>query len=308
MHHDEEGLRLLIDHFRAFYRSTYPEDIETLIRYFAVFGAGGFDIDTTIPIKRLIEEKILDEYGELYNRIHADLPDAKESVALLQAVAKGDRRIHSACRRARLGETRGGELVAHLRAAGFLDLEPSREAPPQKAYPGQKLKREISRHRISHKLRFRSPFLRFWFRFVSPNAARIERGMYESLFEQFDRQHTAFTGLVFEELSQLYLQHELGDDPFLRCGSYWDRHIELDILARAPEGGFVVGECKWTNTKMNRSELLKLEEKCALVGLEPQRIFLFAKRGFSNELLALEKETLRCVGADALGALLIEAD
>lgn len=79
-----------------------------------------------------------------------------------------------------------------------------------------------------------------------------------------------------------------------RCGSYWDRLVELDLLARVP-GGYIVGECKWTNTKVNRSELQKLQEKCALVGLEPQQIWLFAKRGFSKELQNLKSDTLKLV-------------
>ncbi len=295
---------LLIDRLREFYHSTYPEDMETLIRYYAVFGGSGLDIDTTLPLETLIETEILDRFGEHYNRIHTDLLERPETVALLEAVAGGDRRIHSACRRAHLSETRGGEIFSHLQRAGILDLEPSREAPPQKRHPKQKLKKEVARHRISHKLRFRNAFLRFWFRFVTPKTRSIERGDYAPLFDTFDTQHTAFTGLVFEEISQLFLCRELGNDPRRRCGSYWDRQVELDLLARTENGGFVVGECKWTNTKMNRSELQKLEEKCALVGLEPERIVLFSKRGFSNELKQLENETLRLVDAAELQRLL----
>ena len=295
---------MLIEQLKDFYHSTYPEDMETLIRYFAVFGGSGIDIDTTENIETLLERNVLEHYGEHYNRIHTDILEDSDTVALLQAIAKGDRRIHSACRRAHIGEARGGELIAHLRRLGIIDIEPSREAPPEKAYPKQKLKREISRHRISHKLRFRLPFLRFWFRFVSPQHRQIEQGKYEGLFEQFSSQHTAFTGLVFEELSQQYLRRSLGNDPWLRCGSYWDRQVELDILARHPRGGYVVGECKWTNTKMNRSELIKLQEKCALIGLKPAAIYLFAKRGFSNELTHSEDKALTLVDAETLSTLL----
>ncbi len=295
---------MLIEQLKDFYHSTYPEDMETLIRYFAVFGGSGIDIDTTEDIEILLERNVLEHYGEHYNRIHTDILEDADTVALLQAIAKGDRRIHSACRRARISEARGGELIAHLRQLGIIDIEPSREAPPEKAYPKQKLKRELSRHRISHKLRFRQPFLRFWFRFISPQHRRIERGIYEGVFEHFNLQHTAFTGLVFEELSQQYLKRNLGDDPRLRCGSYWDRQIELDILARHPQGGFVVGECKWTNTKMNRSELVKLQEKCMTVGLRPISVYLFAKRGFSNELTDLQNDELTLVDAQRLSALL----
>lgn len=294
---------MLLTQLRRFYDETYPEDMETLIGYFAVFGESEIEIDTTVPLAELIETKVLDHYGEHYNRIHTGIMEDRGVIALLQAVAKGDRRIHSACKRAGIGETKGGELIEHLRQIGLLSLEASREAPPQKLHPKQKLKREVARHRISHKLRFTSPFLRFWFRFISPQHRRIEKGDYESVLSRFAEQDTAFTGLTFEEVAQLYVRRQLGDDPYLRCGSYWDRLIELDILARLPGDGFLVGECKWTNTNVNKNELQKLQEKCALVGLEPEQIWLFAKRGFSNELEAMQSDTLVLVTAQQMQTL-----
>lgn len=294
---------MLLTQLRRFYDETFPENMEILISYFAVFGESRIEIDTTVPLAELIETKVLEHYGEHYNRIHNGFLEDRGVIALLQAVAKGDRRIHSACRRAHVSELKGGEIIGHLRELGIIDIEASREAPPEKLHPKQKLKREVARHRISHKLRFRSPFLRFWFRFVSPQHRRIERGDFESVLSRFAEQDTAFTGLVFEEISQLYLRHRLGDNPYLRCGSYWDRMIELDILARAPGGGYIVGECKWTNTNVNRGELQKLQDKCALVGLEPEQIWFFAKRGFSNELEAMRSEKLVLVSAEEIRVL-----
>lgn len=285
---------MLLDALRGFYERTYPETFERLIETFAVFGESGIEIDPMLPLADLIETHVLDVYGTHHNRIHIGLLEDPKVIALLQAAARGDRRIHSACRRAGAGETRCNAMIDALRREGVLLLETSREAPPQKAHPKQKLKREVARHRISHKLRFRSPFLRFWFRFISPQHQQIVQGNYAGVLEKFAQQHTAFTGLVFEEISQHFLCHHLGDDPMRRCGSYWDRLVELDLLARVP-GGYIVGECKWTNTKVNRSELQKLQEKCALVGLEPQQIWLFAKRGFSKELQNLKSDTLKLV-------------
>lgn len=289
---------------RRFYESTYPENMEALVAYYAVFGESGIEIDATVPLNELITVKVLEHYGEHYNRIHQGILAERDTIALLQAAAKGDRRIHSACRRAHISESKGGELIRQLRHQGIVSIEVSREAPPEKLHPKQKLKREVARHRISHKLRFPSPFLRFWFRFVSPMHRRIEQGDYESVLTRFSEQSTAFTGLVFEELSQLYFRQLTGEDPYRRCGSYWDRVIELDMLARSASGGFIVGECKWTNTKVNRGELQKLQEKCALVGLEPEQIWLFAKRGFSKELEAMQSERLVLVNAECMKSLL----
>lgn len=295
---------MLLTQFRKFYIETFPDNIETLIDYFSVFGGSGIEVDITQPLEILIVQNVLEHYGELYNLMHADILEDTNAIRLLQAIAKGDRRIHSACRRARISEAKGGEIIAHLRTIGILEIEASREAPPKKLHPKQKLKREVARHRISHKLRFRTPFMRFWFYFITPQHKQIETGNFEGMLQNFAQHHTAFTGLVFEELSQLYLKMALHNDPYLRCGSYWDRQVELDILARLPEEGFIVGECKWTNTKINRSELGKLEEKCAMIGLRPTKIYLFAKRGFSNELLQMKNDRLVLVAAKDFRALL----
>jgi len=88
------------------------------------------------------------------------------------------------------------------------------------------------------------------------------------------------------------LRHISKDDPIVEVSSYWDRNIEIDILAKTASGKTIVGECKYTNTKINRSELSKLIEKCALGNIKADHYILFSKRGFSNELTSLKESTL----------------
>lgn len=294
---------MLQTQLRTFYATHYPDDVEILIDAFTVFGGSDLVVDLHRPLPELITEAILQRYETHVARIDARLPDDAAAMRFLQAIAQGDRRLHSACRRARIGEARGEDLMRLLHHHGVLDVEPSRERPALKAHPKQKLKREVARHRISHKLRFTVPFHRFWFRFVAPFEHRIQHGDFTPTLELFEAQRTAFTGLVFEELSQLYLRTILFNDPNLRCGSYWDRLVELDVLARVPGVGIVAGECKWTNTNVTRVELSRLEEKCVQIGLTPDRLILFAKRGFSKELTQNSDPRLMLVRAEALMGL-----
>lgn len=293
---------MLIRQFKHFYRHTFPEEMERLIELFALFGEGDVEIDAALPVATLVTEQVLERYGEHYNRIETLLMGDGQAKGLLHAAARGDRRTHSVYRHARLGETQGDALVEHLRTLGILQIERSREKPPQRAHPKQRFKKEVERHRISHKLLFVSPFWRFWFYFIYPRRREIESGNYEGVLADIAAKQNAFTGLTFEALCQTYLRLELGEAR--RCGSYWDRQVELDLLATDGKGGYIVGECKWTNTKINRAELGKLEEKCALVGLEPSTIYLFAKRGFSNELLQSGDSRLKLVTASNLSRLL----
>ncbi len=288
---------MLLRQFRSFHVRHFPDDMERLIEYFAVFGGLGWEIDVDQPLESLIVTHILDNYGHLYNEICRRATDDPSYHRLLSAVAVGDRRMHSAFKRSHMSETKGGQALNYLRDSGILEMEYSREAPPVRDYPKQKLKREIARHRISHKMRFTSPFLRFWFYFVAPLHREIETGRYEKLLERFAERRQAFTGRVFEALSNLFLERMQQEDPIVEAGSYWDRQVEIDIFARTASGRVIIGECKWTNHKINKSELTKLLAKCETIELEPDVVAMFCKRGFSKELEQMKGSALELYSA-----------
>ncbi|MEA3374028.1 MAG: DUF234 domain-containing protein [Campylobacterota bacterium] len=295
---------ILLRQFRSFYARHFPNDMEQHIEYFAIFGGLGWDIDIDAPLDKLITGHILDNYGHLYNAISARTLGEPMHHRLLSALAIGDRRIHSAFKRAHISEAAGGEALDYLRHAGLLEMEYSREKLPEKLYPKQQLKKEIRRHRISHKMHFTSPFLRFWFYFIAPFHKQIEKGEYEPVLERFHERQQSFTGRIFEELSDLLLTTHRSDDPIIDSGSYWDRQVEIDILAQTQQGRTIVGECKWTNHKINRSELGKLQEKCERVGITPDQIVMFSKRGYSNELKRSDNPSLLLYDASDFSQLL----
>jgi hypothetical protein len=297
-------MTMLLKQFQSFYRHNFPDSIEQLIEYFSVFGAFKHEIDITLPIDELIVNAVLDNYGKLYNEVSSITLDEPVYQRLLTAIATGDRRFHSACRRAHISESMGAGIVEYFCEIGILRIERSREMPPKKIHPKQRLKREVARHRISDKLRFNSPFLRFWFYFIAPFHNKIETGNFDPVIKLFNEQHYSFTGFIFEELSLEMLHRRYLDNPLVSAGSYWDRQVELDILAKTKSGKIIVGECKWTNTKINKSELTKLLEKCKTASITPDVIALFAKRGFSNELLRMKSDQLQLYSAEDFSDLL----
>ncbi|RLA70701.1 MAG: DUF234 domain-containing protein [Epsilonproteobacteria bacterium] len=296
-----------VKQFQSFYHEHFPDNMEILIDSFSIFGGWEWDLDVHQPLEHLIHDLILDNYGHLYNEISniLILEDPKYH-RLLSALALGDRRIHSACKRAHISEEKGLQAIDFFRQNGILSIEHSRETPPKKDYPKQRFKREVERHRISHKIRFNTPFLRFWFYFIIPMHQEIERGEFEKVLENFKQHHASFSSFIFEELSLLLLEKTFKVEEIISIGSYWDRQIELDILAKTQKDTIIVGECKWTNTKINKSELGKLYDKCKTIGLKPDIITLFSKRGFSKELLSQRSERLRLFTADDFAVLLEE--
>jgi hypothetical protein len=274
----------LLEQFRSFYFRNFPDDMETQIEYFAIFGGLGLEVDTTKPIDSLIKDIILQNFDSLNEKIKHLTLNEKSYKRLLTALAIGDRRIFSAFNRAGFNNGNGGGALNYLQEKGLIQIEYSREEPSKSSNPKQKQKKEINKHRISHKVLFTHPFIRFWFYFINPHIQDIKNGDYEKLFKSFETKKNSYTSLVFEELSEVLLNYNLRDAQILSSGSYWDAKIEIDILTVTDNEKVYAAECKWTNHHVNKKELTKLQEKCEKLDIEPNQFILFSKRGFSKEL------------------------
>ena len=293
----------LLNQFRSFYFRNYPDDMEIQIDYFAVFGGLGWDIDTSKPISYLIEELILQNFSTLNEKIEELTLNEQNNKRLLRALAIGDRRIFSAFNRAGLNNANGGSALNYLHEKGLINIEYSREEPARSLNPNKKLKRSIARHRISHKVLFTQPFIRFWFYFIAPHKKDILEKNYDRLFKDFALKQNSYTSLVFEELSEVLLNYHIRDSQIISSGSYWDANIEIDILTVTDDELLYVGECKWTNHQVNKKELHKLQEKCEKLNIEPTQIVFFSKRGFSKELQSLSSKNLALYSASDFDAL-----
>jgi len=277
--------------------------METQISYFAVFGGLDWDIDTTKPISELIQTHILDNFEAIDAKMRELTLNDTINRKLLKALATGDRRIFKAFNKAGLNNKNGGAALNYLQEKGLIQLEYSREEHPRDKYPKTKLKREEARHRISHKVLFTHPFIRFWFYFVVPHIKEIEAKAYDAFLKDFAMRHNSYTSLVYEELSEVLLNYNLRDAHIISSGSYWDANLEIDILTLTQNGRIYVGECKWTNHKVNKKELHKINDKCKKLGIEATQIIFFSKRGFSKELLQLQGSHLALYSSEDFKAL-----
>lgn len=282
----------LLNQFRSFYFRNFPDDMERTIDYFSVFGGLGWNVDTSKPLSTLIIELILENFDIVNEKMDNLTLGNQNNKRLLRALAIGDRRIFSAFNRAGLNNGNGGAALKYLQEKGLIQIEYSREKAPKKSTPHNKLKREEARRRISHKVLFTQPFVRFWFYFIVPNIKEIKLHNYENILKEFEKKQNSYTSLIFEELSELLLNYNLRDTQILSSGSYWDAKIEIDILTVTHDSKIYVAECKWTNHKINKKELNKLADKCESLNIEPTQIIFFSKRGFSKELMLLQGKEL----------------
>jgi len=293
----------LLEQFRSFYFRNYPNDMEIQISYFSIFGGLGWDIDTSRPILELIQELIIENFELLNAKIEEFTLSEPAHKRLLQALAVGDRRIFSAFKRAGLNNGNGGAALSFLQEAGLIQMEYSREEHPREKNPNAKLKRRDARHRISHKVLFTHPFIRFWFYFIAPQMRNIKEGNFEPLIKKLQEQLNSYTSLVFEELSEVLLNYNLRESQIISSGSYWDANIEIDILTITANDKVYVGECKWKNHKINKKELHKLHEKCEKLEIIPDQIIFFSKRGFSKELQQMQGAELALYSCEEFNML-----
>lgn len=73
-------------------------------------------------------------------------------------------------------------------------------------------------------------FLRFWFRFILPNQALVEKERNDLLLEIVERDYNDYTGLVLE---QYFRQRISEEERVTLVGNYWDRKgmNEIDVIA-----------------------------------------------------------------------------
>jgi len=278
--------------------------MEILIEYFSIFGGLGWEIDTSKPLILLIQEIILDNFDTLHRKMKELNLCKEENRRLLHSLAIGDRRIFSAFNRAGLNNGNGGATLNYLQESGIISLEYSREEDARKSNPKGKLKREVARHRISDKVLFNKPFIRFWFYFVTPYRKEIAKKDYTNFMENFQQKQNSFTSLLFEELSSILLNYHIRDSQIISSGSYWDAKIEIDILTVTDKDEVFVGECKWRNHKINKKEFHKLQDKCEKLSLTPTKILFFSKRGFSKELTNMQDKNLTLYSSEDFKLLL----
>jgi len=253
--------------------------METALEYFTVFGGLDVDIDTTIPVEKLIEIHILKRYKYLRNFISDITKGDPELHKILTALAIGDRRTNSAFRKVGISFDNGIEIVDELCDLKVLKLEKSL----------QKLSNLNDQYTVSERLLFTSPIVRFWFAFISPIFKGIKEKNYEEFYKKYNNNKAEFSDIIFEQLSHEYLKTISKDDFMFTLGRYWDDDISLDLLGKTKSGKVVAGSCKYTNAKVKKTELTALKEKCQKVEINADTFILFSKKGYTSELKNLKK-------------------
>lgn len=268
--------------------------MELAIQYFTIFGGLEEKIDTSIPLKELIEKNILSKYDTYRKEINYLIGGYGVEYAVLTGIALGDRKTTTAFKRAHVSFEEGMKCVENLVEKEIIEIESSQYFLLNKRNESKTAKR----------LFFTTPFIRFWFGFVSPIYKGIKDGDFQEFYTRFDNYIGEFSNFIFEELSLIFLQNYMSEDKIKHIGKYWDEKIELDIVAKTNNNKLIVANCKYTNSKIKKNELSKLIQDCKTLDIAPDMMILFSKNGFSSELKSLKNENLKLFTTKHLKLLL----
>ncbi len=289
--------------FQQFFSNYRYILFEELIDYYALFG--GIEIDTLElynPLDEVIATLVSNDAAKKQLPFFLFEKPFRE---FLIALAKSDGKMNSLFRRLKIGQSLGEEIVHELVVNGILFKVESRE-PPFKLYPKQIIKKELRSYRIEAKLYFTKPFFRFWFAFIEPYFSKERKADMSNLFNNFKRERYRLSSAVFEDLSNMLLKIYFQEiDPIIENGSLWNYHSEFDIFAKTESAKVIIGECKYRNRPIVKSELIKLKSKAEQSAIKAEIYTLFSKSGFSKELIKSKEDNLLLFSLDAFKRLLL---
>jgi AAA+ ATPase superfamily predicted ATPase len=200
--------------------------------------------------------------------------------SILRAVATGEQRPSDIARA--VGKRSADEIFDHLRR--LQDLRFLRREVPVT---------ELERARTQRVLyRLADPYLRFWFRFVSPFRSFIQLGNGRQLWAEeiapaLDEfvARTTWEEVCVQHLWRRQQAGQLGVQ-FAQLGRWWNGQDEIDLVGMWGGRVTLVGECKWTAAPVDVAVLSALRQKAAKLPIRGSALWVLASRsGFDSALL-----------------------
>jgi hypothetical protein len=199
--------------------------------------------------------------------------------SILRAVANGEERPSDIARA--VGRHSADEIFDHLRRLQELRFL-RREVPVT----------EWERTRTQRVLyRLADPYLRFWFRFVSPYQSFLQLGKGGEVWEReiAPTLDEFVSRSTWEEVCMQYLWRRLRvddiDAKFSHLGRWWDPKDEIDLVGLWRGKASLVGECKWSSTPVDLGVLNGLKQKAVKLPMRGEPLWVLASRsGFEPQL------------------------
>ena len=286
----------LLQHFRSFAYQNNIKDFDKALEYFTVFGGTGWELDTSKSVDALIKEKVLSNYEALHESMTRYTHNNGLYHMVLSIIALGVNHENDVLKKAKVGRDKGEEAIDYLVSKSLIKFDLSVEKPLNEG--GGK----------SDRVLFDLPFMRFWFAMISPNYQSISQGNYDEFTQKWNKIRDNFSillsNLLLLELVKETCNTKYENDPIVKIGSYYDKKVEIDILAVRKSGAMIAAACKYSKEPAKSNMMHTLIEKCAKAELEISDYVLFSKNGFTPEVEALKEKEVILLSGTELSSLL----
>ncbi|OGO84891.1 MAG: ATPase [Clostridiales bacterium GWE2_32_10] len=275
----------------SFYNSN---DIEKLINFYSITGGVPKYIEQIRENEDLYEsitKNILSKGSFLYDEpvflMDKEVNEVGNYFSILKVIANGSHKISDI---SNILEMNSSKISPYLKILIDLDVL-------EKRIPVTETQPEKSRKGLYF---IKDKFIGFWFRFVFANKGELEIGNVDYVLDKIKNSlienHTSY---VYEDVAREVLWDENSKNKlpfrFAKIGSYWGKNIEIDIVAYDKEN-LLVGECKYTNKKIDVNLFFDLQQKvdnvAELKNYNNTYYIFFSKSGFTKKMeeLAVERK------------------
>ena len=201
---------------------------------------------------------LLGEHAPLYSEpdflLREELREVEKYYAILMALAGGSLPSREIARQAGIPDRSLHYYLDNLVGLGYLGRH----------YPltGARLPARHVRYVLL------DPLLRFWFRFIFPHESRIiQMGPSKAMAQLIQPDLAAYWGRCFEALCRealpiLYEREKVSAS--FEVGSYWDKHVQIDVVGLRADGWTDLGECKWGSPRSMKALTNELQRKISL--------------------------------------------
>lgn len=274
-------------HYHEFYEGKTNKD---LLPFYAITGGVPKYIETFQSYEDIytaINENVLNPQSFLYEEpnflLQKEVSEIGSYFSVIKAIAMGNHKLSDIASALGLKQT---GLTKYLKVLMDLDLI-EREVPITEMVPG---KSKSGLYRITDN------FIAFWFKFVYPYRAYLEKGERDYVLSQIRKGFVQnYASFVYEDVCREKMwtlsAENTWDFKFDRVGRYWGSKAgEVDIVAIDTVGkNLVIGECKYTASPKGLSILHDLQEKAKgiskLTGIQNVNYVIFSSAGFTQGLL-----------------------
>lgn len=265
---------------------------EKLVRFAVLGGAAQYQVwGGSRPLKKIICEAILSKDGPMYEepsnllRGETEIREPAGYFSLLRYMSEGKSRIGEIASAAETSTARVTKLLRLLERLGYVE-----QRKPLGKGGGQPYWRIVE------------PFHRFWFRYVYPNASRLERGLIDAVYQEVETDLPQYMGQAFEDCCRTWVgKYSQWAGQLYEIGSWWSGSAEFDVLATNRRGYGVLGACEWTK-RAKTGLLTEATTARDMMGREARSpdLLLFA-RGFDPHLVAkASQEGAHLIGLENL--------